>query len=407
MLRVHLKYGRSLIASDYGGTSDPYVILRVGDAKWKSKTINRTLDPNWDELASFDAAGEQNVLWLVAEVWDNDLARPDDPLGLALLPLLHLKSGATIEVPLGRTSSKDEAGGLLGLSVEFTDGGAAQTSKDEAAFAAACTKLCNAAEPELAIGMCASGAERLEACVPGVVYELCPNGTQHSGTLFVSNVRMLLLADKDADADTSTTEPDAPCALGLGRRSACFALQALLRVQSIVAGRESSRGRANSQASERRGEPGSGGGVSLQMMPCQAVSIFFDRSAHGAALATQLQTRLSYALANTERACMHLLSPRTSPPALDALPTLRAVSSTKNVVAAASTSKELAAAGGGAWHAFEASNEFTRQGVLGDAASGAWRLTDANGEYALCATYPSELVVPAAASGTHTHRTPP
>ena len=51
-LRVRLLSGTNLPIGD-STTSDPYVILRVSDRKWRSSTHDRTLNPEWDEEAEF------------------------------------------------------------------------------------------------------------------------------------------------------------------------------------------------------------------------------------------------------------------------------------------------------------------------------------------------------------------
>lgn len=41
--------GKELIACDRGGTSDPYCVVSVGTTKKQTKTIKRTVDPDWSE----------------------------------------------------------------------------------------------------------------------------------------------------------------------------------------------------------------------------------------------------------------------------------------------------------------------------------------------------------------------
>ena len=49
-LHVCLRNGRELIAKDSGGTSDPYVkFYWKGKQVYKSKTIDKDLNPVWDE----------------------------------------------------------------------------------------------------------------------------------------------------------------------------------------------------------------------------------------------------------------------------------------------------------------------------------------------------------------------
>ena len=54
---VHLKAGHDLSIKDRGGTSDPYVkFFHDGKMVYKSRTVHKDLNPNWDE--SFDLVVE-------------------------------------------------------------------------------------------------------------------------------------------------------------------------------------------------------------------------------------------------------------------------------------------------------------------------------------------------------------
>ena len=49
VLRVHLKGARNLMAADKNGLSDPYKVSSARVTK-TSKTINKTLNPDWNEM---------------------------------------------------------------------------------------------------------------------------------------------------------------------------------------------------------------------------------------------------------------------------------------------------------------------------------------------------------------------
>ena len=121
-LTIRILKGRNLIAADRGGTSDPYVILRVGDLPtWRSPTKSRTLNPDWEVQAIFDHVPLHRTPYAIAEVWDSDVASSDDPLGKALLPIEQLMlacaDGLECEVPLARQSHKTNASGSLWVHV--------------------------------------------------------------------------------------------------------------------------------------------------------------------------------------------------------------------------------------------------------------------------------------------------
>uniref|UniRef100_A0A8P4G9C7 Extended synaptotagmin-3 n=1 Tax=Dicentrarchus labrax TaxID=13489 RepID=A0A8P4G9C7_DICLA len=88
VVRVHLLEAKDLVAKDtymmglVKGKSDPYVKLRVGNRKFKSKTIKENLNPTWNEVYEFvvhEAPGQE----LELELYDEDTDK-DDFLGSLL-----------------------------------------------------------------------------------------------------------------------------------------------------------------------------------------------------------------------------------------------------------------------------------------------------------------------------------
>ena len=106
---VRLPAARDLAAMDFGGTSDPYVIVKLfgrkkagkGKLKWieidrrRTKTIDRTLDPQWDATFEFANPRRFGSSWLklTFEVFDEDTLG-DDLIGECSLPdLSFLEEG--------------------------------------------------------------------------------------------------------------------------------------------------------------------------------------------------------------------------------------------------------------------------------------------------------------------------
>ncbi|RDI87955.1 hypothetical protein Vi05172_g1826 [Venturia inaequalis] len=71
ILRVKVIKGRDLAAKDRNGTSDPYLVLTLGDAKEATSTINKTLNPVWDQSIDMPILGEHSLV-LDACCWDKD-----------------------------------------------------------------------------------------------------------------------------------------------------------------------------------------------------------------------------------------------------------------------------------------------------------------------------------------------
>ncbi|KAF2632974.1 hypothetical protein BU25DRAFT_406248 [Macroventuria anomochaeta] len=71
VLRANVIKGRNLAAKDRSGTSDPYLVVSLGDAKEATPTINKTLNPEWNTTLEMPILGEQSLL-LEATCWDKD-----------------------------------------------------------------------------------------------------------------------------------------------------------------------------------------------------------------------------------------------------------------------------------------------------------------------------------------------
>ena len=83
-LRVKLLRGSGLPAADRNGASDPYVVLRAAERKWRSSTCPKTLEHVWNEECQLDWVSMPQLRWLRLEVFDQDLVG-SDPLGDALV----------------------------------------------------------------------------------------------------------------------------------------------------------------------------------------------------------------------------------------------------------------------------------------------------------------------------------
>lgn len=71
MLRTTVVRGRNLAAKDKSGTSDPYLVVTLGDAKQSTSPISKTLNPEWNTTFDLPIAGPQSLL-LEAVCWDKD-----------------------------------------------------------------------------------------------------------------------------------------------------------------------------------------------------------------------------------------------------------------------------------------------------------------------------------------------
>lgn len=101
ILKVTVVQGKRLVIRDFK-SSDPYVIVKLGNQTAKTKVINSCLNPVWNEELSFSLTEPVGVLNL--EVFDKDRFKADDEMGHAHLSLQPIVSAARLRQILGVTS---------------------------------------------------------------------------------------------------------------------------------------------------------------------------------------------------------------------------------------------------------------------------------------------------------------
>ncbi|KAM4720409.1 multiple C2 and transmembrane domain-containing protein 1 isoform 2-T2 [Anableps anableps] len=115
IVSITLIEGRNLTPMDPNGLSDPYAKFRLGPQKYKSKTVPKTLSPQWREQFDLHMYEETGGV-LEITVWDKDTGRRDDFIGRCQLDLSTLTKEKThhLELPL------EESRGVLVLLVTLT-----------------------------------------------------------------------------------------------------------------------------------------------------------------------------------------------------------------------------------------------------------------------------------------------
>ena len=76
VLKVEVLRGRNLAAKDKSGTSDPFLVLTLGDAKEATIVISKTLNPEWNQTFELPVLTADSAL-LEAVCWDKDRFRND------------------------------------------------------------------------------------------------------------------------------------------------------------------------------------------------------------------------------------------------------------------------------------------------------------------------------------------
>uniref|UniRef100_A0A3B4V1W4 Multiple C2 and transmembrane domain containing 1 n=1 Tax=Seriola dumerili TaxID=41447 RepID=A0A3B4V1W4_SERDU len=123
IVSISLIEGRGLQPMDANGLSDPYVKFRMGHQKYKSKTIPKTLNPQWREQFDFHLYDEQGG-YVDITVWDKDAGKKDDFMGRCTIDLSLLSKEHThkLDLPL------EEGEGVLVLLVTLTASAAVSIS---------------------------------------------------------------------------------------------------------------------------------------------------------------------------------------------------------------------------------------------------------------------------------------
>ncbi|KAM1033683.1 hypothetical protein ACFX13_037963 [Malus domestica] len=93
LIKVTVVQGKGLVIRDFR-SSDPYVVVKLGNQEAKTKVINSCLNPVWNEELSFFLKEPIEVLSL--EVFDKDFLKTDDKMGHAHLSLQPIVSAARL-----------------------------------------------------------------------------------------------------------------------------------------------------------------------------------------------------------------------------------------------------------------------------------------------------------------------
>ncbi|XP_032873183.1 multiple C2 and transmembrane domain-containing protein 1 isoform X1 [Amblyraja radiata] len=98
-LNILLKSGHKLAVRDRGGTSDPYVKIKIaGREIFRSRIIHKSLNPVWNEDISILMENITEPLYI--KVFDYDFGLHDDFMGSAYLELTNLELKRPTEVTL-------------------------------------------------------------------------------------------------------------------------------------------------------------------------------------------------------------------------------------------------------------------------------------------------------------------
>ncbi|KAK4280693.1 hypothetical protein QN277_012281 [Acacia crassicarpa] len=89
LLRIHIKRGINLAVRDVR-SSDPYVVVRMGKQKLKTRVIEKDVNPEWNEELTLSVLDPKLPVTLT--VFDHDTFTPDDRMGdadFSIIPFLE------------------------------------------------------------------------------------------------------------------------------------------------------------------------------------------------------------------------------------------------------------------------------------------------------------------------------
>ncbi|KAL3915156.1 MAG: hypothetical protein SGPRY_007353, partial [Prymnesium sp.] len=318
--------------------TDPYLIA-VGEARqWRSGVISRTNSPVRHRQRHTLELPPSHLVWLSLELWDSDVSSAENAQGRCVLPVAQLlRANGPVEVELGRDSPRQSVGGNVcielrsmvvesasldsALLVEQAGEGGSSRCEDCVRFGELCEQA-DAAPGAVGVGISPNemlevrraaylerGEEKREALVRLL---FAPDGVAaESAVCSEASIRPRPLESCKPMSRTSTP-------------SACQAVVGVARQYDRVAlSQAEAAGESHPSSyllhlpsrllSARQGDKsaaGSGGVLLLQLLPSTEVSLLFSAASHGTgatSICAQLGQRLSFAIANAERAGTPLL----------------------------------------------------------------------------------------------------
>ncbi|XP_047334822.1 protein C2-DOMAIN ABA-RELATED 4-like [Impatiens glandulifera] len=110
LVRIHVKRGINLAVRDCN-TSDPYVVVRMGKQKLKTRVVHKNINPEWNEDLTLSIADTSLPVQIF--VYDKDVFSLDDKMGDAdfdIRPFIEAVKMRLDELPSGTIITKVKSG---------------------------------------------------------------------------------------------------------------------------------------------------------------------------------------------------------------------------------------------------------------------------------------------------------
>ena len=94
-MTVHIHEARKLEKKGMFGKADPYVLITLGQAKTKTKTISNNQNPSWNFVAKIGVDNPAETDKMLLEIFDDDIGK-DDALGVVSINIIDIYRGSPI-----------------------------------------------------------------------------------------------------------------------------------------------------------------------------------------------------------------------------------------------------------------------------------------------------------------------
>uniref|UniRef100_A0A8C6TBJ5 Multiple C2 domains, transmembrane 2b n=1 Tax=Neogobius melanostomus TaxID=47308 RepID=A0A8C6TBJ5_9GOBI len=115
-LQVKVLKASGLIAADINGKSDPFCVVDLGNDRIQTHVVYKTLHPEWNRVITLPVKDIHDVLMVT--VFDEDGDKAPDFLGKVAIPLLSIRGGQQITLPLLKQDLSGLSKGSITLELE-------------------------------------------------------------------------------------------------------------------------------------------------------------------------------------------------------------------------------------------------------------------------------------------------
>nr|XP_057944774.1 multiple C2 and transmembrane domain-containing protein 2 isoform X3 [Doryrhamphus excisus] len=115
-LQVKVIKASDLLAADLNGKSDPFCVLELCNDRLQTHTVYKSLHPEWNKVFTFPVRDIHEVL--LVTIFDEDGDKAPDFLGKVAVPLLSIRRGQQITLPLKKEDLGSLTKGMITLELE-------------------------------------------------------------------------------------------------------------------------------------------------------------------------------------------------------------------------------------------------------------------------------------------------